>query len=364
MAAANVSLVSSTPRDIASVAERVVVLSDLKEMTAQERVAYYAEVCRSIGLNPATRPFEYITLNGKLTLYARKDATDQLRRLYDVSITRIEKEIISDVLFVTGTAPLPHGRQDSDVGAVSLIGLKGEFLANAYMKAVTKGKRRVTLSICGLGWLDETEVDSIDGAAATRVDHQTGEIVAPPATTPKPASTPTASTKTTTTTMARSADRANGSAAVRAPTQEPTADEATLPDLAWRVVRHQRRRGEELRCDAVGAFGRCPSCLETQTHEGRTYTPAAILKNLRDLYGLPEWATVCVEHRGQWKAAWQGRQSVSDVTATATAPIETTTIETTTTEVLPTDDGSPPPTFEAALFMDKDKDKDEDEMSF
>jgi len=33
------------------------------------------------------------------------------------------------------------------------------------MRAETKAKRRVTLSICGLGMLDETEVDSIPGAA-------------------------------------------------------------------------------------------------------------------------------------------------------------------------------------------------------
>ena len=32
-----------------------------------------------------TRPFEFITLNGKLTMYARKDATDQLRKLNAVT---------------------------------------------------------------------------------------------------------------------------------------------------------------------------------------------------------------------------------------------------------------------------------------
>ena len=36
--------------------------------------------------------------------------------------------------------------------------LKGEVRANAILKAVTKAKRRATLSICGLGWLDESEV--------------------------------------------------------------------------------------------------------------------------------------------------------------------------------------------------------------
>jgi hypothetical protein len=38
--------------------------------------------------------------------------------------------------------------------------MQGNF-GNALMKAVTKAKRRVTLSICGLGMLDETEVETI-----------------------------------------------------------------------------------------------------------------------------------------------------------------------------------------------------------
>jgi hypothetical protein len=40
-------------------------------------------------------------------------------------------------------------------------------LANALMKAETKAKRRATLSICGLGMLDETEVEDIQGAQQT-----------------------------------------------------------------------------------------------------------------------------------------------------------------------------------------------------
>jgi len=47
---------------------------------------------------------------------------------------------------------------------VSIKGLTGDSLCNAMMKSVTKAKRRVTLSICGLGLLDETEVDSVPGA--------------------------------------------------------------------------------------------------------------------------------------------------------------------------------------------------------
>src|SRR5690606_27349041 len=43
----------------------------------------------------------------------------------------------------------------------------------------TKAKRRVTLSICGLGWLDETEVSTVADAEAVDVDMETGEIKTP-----------------------------------------------------------------------------------------------------------------------------------------------------------------------------------------
>jgi hypothetical protein len=56
---------------------------------------------------------------------------------------------------------MPNGRCDESTGAVSVSGLKGEALANAYMKAETKAKRRVTLSILGLNMLDESEVESM-----------------------------------------------------------------------------------------------------------------------------------------------------------------------------------------------------------
>ena len=45
------------------------------------------------------------------------------------------------------------------------------------MKAETKAKRRVTLSICGMGWLDESEIESIPNAKPVPMDLKTGEIV-------------------------------------------------------------------------------------------------------------------------------------------------------------------------------------------
>lgn len=160
----------------ADIVERVVIAGDLSKLQPADRVAYYRATCESLGLNPLTKPFEYITLNGKLTLYARKDATDQLRNAHRISIVSLERERIDDVYIVTARARTMDGRTDESTGAVNVQGLKGDALANALMKAETKAKRRVTLSICGLGWMDESEVDSTP-AIRVQVDQATGEIV-------------------------------------------------------------------------------------------------------------------------------------------------------------------------------------------
>lgn len=164
-------------REAAELAEQVAIAGDLSKLSADQRMAYYGQVCKSLGLNPMTRPFQYITLNGKLTLYATRDATDQLRRLQRVSISIISRERIEDVYVVTARAVTPDGRTDESTGVVALGNAKGEMLANALMKAETKAKRRVTMSICGLGWMDESELDTVRSAQPIRVDTATGEIL-------------------------------------------------------------------------------------------------------------------------------------------------------------------------------------------
>lgn len=170
---------SSLPTTRTDAIEAVIAKGDLAQLTPQERVNYYRATCESLGLNPLTKPFEYITLNGKVTLYARKDAADQLRKAQGVSIVKLEREKIDGLYVVTATAQDANGRQDSAIGAVNIEGLKGDALANAMMKAETKAKRRVTLSICGLGWTDESEIESIPNAQAVVVDAETGEIATP-----------------------------------------------------------------------------------------------------------------------------------------------------------------------------------------
>lgn len=144
--------------------EQVLIRGDLKSLTPEQRNAYYMRLCESTGLNPLTQPFEYLTLNGKLVLYAKRSCTDQLRSVHGVSVVDMDEQDREGVYIVTVKVQDKHGRTDMAKGAVNISGLKGEGLANAMMKAETKAKRRATLSICGLGLLDETEVETIPGA--------------------------------------------------------------------------------------------------------------------------------------------------------------------------------------------------------
>ncbi len=156
----NVTAITQNQPDMGAI-EQVLINGNLTQLNVNQRVSYYNHLCESLGLNPLTKPFEYLTLNGKLVLYARKDCTEQLRKLHGVSITQVRTERFEDVFVVTATGQDKTGRTDSSTGAVTVGNLKGDALANAIMKAETKAKRRLTLSICGLGFLDETEIETI-----------------------------------------------------------------------------------------------------------------------------------------------------------------------------------------------------------
>jgi len=139
--------------------DAVLIQGDLSTLSEDQRSAYYLRVCESLGLNPHTQPFEFIPLGGKLKLYATRACSDQLRKLHGVSIQILSRELVEDIYTVTARAEDMTGRTDESCGVVSLKGLMGEARSNKLMCAETKAKRRVTLSICGLGWLDETEVE-------------------------------------------------------------------------------------------------------------------------------------------------------------------------------------------------------------
>ena len=173
-------LVTAPPKELPSpeVITKVLLGGDLSQLSPPQKLSYYKSVCDSLGLNPLTKPFEFLKLSGKEVLYALRNATDQLRNLYGISVAITAREVLEDTYVVTARATLPNGRHDESIGAVPIANLKGELRSNSMMKAETKAKRRVTLSLVGLSTLDESEVESIAGAQPVPFD-PTGEALSP-----------------------------------------------------------------------------------------------------------------------------------------------------------------------------------------
>lgn len=139
--------------------EHALMKNDFGRLTPDDKVVLYKRVCESVGLNPYTQPFGfYRQKDGSEKMYAQRNCADQLRFIHGVSLLEMREEHKDDIFSVIVTMQTRDGRKDIDRGDVFVAGLKGVDLANARMRAMTKAKRRCTLSICGLGWLDESEV--------------------------------------------------------------------------------------------------------------------------------------------------------------------------------------------------------------
>ena len=152
----------------------LVLNGDISKMSNEMKVEYYNKLCHSLNLNPVTKPFQIIAFQGKTILYATKDCTEQLRKINKVSIVELNQDLKEGLCIskckvqdkdnrydiATGVVNLSKKITDKN-GATSIVKLSGDDLANAIMKSETKAKRRATLSICGLGILDESELDTM-----------------------------------------------------------------------------------------------------------------------------------------------------------------------------------------------------------
>lgn len=162
--------------------EKIIIKGDLSPLNPQQKIQYYMKMCELTGMEPATKPFDLLNLKGKEVLYLNKAGAEQLRNNNGVSIINTRTEKIGDLFVYTAYGRNKAGREDVGTGAADMKGLAGDNAVNAILKAETKAKRRLTLSLCGLGLLDETEVDSIPGAIKVSgqdiIDKKTGEILA------------------------------------------------------------------------------------------------------------------------------------------------------------------------------------------
>ena len=148
------------PEDIM---ESLLFNGDVSKLNQNQKMIYYAQFCKRIGLDPATQPFKLIKFpkTGREILYCDRGGAQQLNRMHKISHQRVHSESINNVYVVFMRATDVLGRYTDSSGAVDIAGKRGDDLANALMKAETKAKRRATLDLCGLGIIDESELETI-----------------------------------------------------------------------------------------------------------------------------------------------------------------------------------------------------------
>lgn len=132
---------------------------DLYQLTNEQRVAHYVNLCRSQGFNPLTRPYQWIEFKetndspAVLTLYLKPTGAAQMLRNNHVSVHPIRKEIVGELFVYEVEGMAMDGREMTASKYVALTNrygkLSGRQLANAFMSAETGAYRRLALAMFG-----------------------------------------------------------------------------------------------------------------------------------------------------------------------------------------------------------------------
>lgn len=183
-------IVQADPEQAAGALAHILGTGDLSQLTNEQRVGYYLEVCSSLGLNPRTRPFDWIefydpeTRGKKLALYPNQSCAAQLRRQHQISVHtgEVTRSPDGSMLKCTATGTTPNGREGTATKYVSILDregkpIRGNQLANAYMKCETGALRRLTFSMVGMA--SPPDMDELQRPRVVTVDG-TGRVLENP----------------------------------------------------------------------------------------------------------------------------------------------------------------------------------------
>jgi hypothetical protein len=172
------AITRADPEQAAGALQHILATGDLAQLTNEQRVGYYLDLCRSLGLNPRSRPFDWLLLDNRLILYPNKSCAEQIRAAHQISVKVLRREPVGELFVVEVEGRTPDGRTDVSSKYVPLtkwdrqagrhVRLNSGDLANAYAKAETGAKRRLAFSMVGLAALPDP--DEIKGGRVVVVD--------------------------------------------------------------------------------------------------------------------------------------------------------------------------------------------------
>lgn len=180
-----------SPEQRAAAAEAVdalVVHNDLSKLSPLQRVSYHAMICARHHLDPYAKPFDFLMLDGKLTMYPNKRCAEMLRYNHQISVKKVREERVGDLWCVEVEGRRPSGQVDFATKYVPLYTvdrdgskrtLAGNKLSDAMAKCETGAKRRLTFSMVALGGAEGEYDDERPGGRTVILD-ASGEIVEHP----------------------------------------------------------------------------------------------------------------------------------------------------------------------------------------
>jgi len=157
---------------------KIVQSGNLAYLSESDRLIYYFSYCKQLGLNPLSRPFDYISEGEgdklKITLYPNTIAASQLRDSRNVSTRIVKEEILLDGEIYSVLVEARIGDRTEE--ATGKVGIKtdrygkplnSEAKAKAMKKAESQARRRATLAIVGLDVIGASFADGGKGAAVS-----------------------------------------------------------------------------------------------------------------------------------------------------------------------------------------------------
>lgn len=149
------------PVDIAWPDLQAAISGNLAKLSAEGQVKYYNALCKFTGLNPLGFPFEWITFQGKLKLYPKKECADQLRGVHKITAKIIERTFFDDICMVRVMSKMPDGREFESTGAVPYAKTMPALeRCKALKVAETQAYRRGTFGLVGLGNLVDEDSET------------------------------------------------------------------------------------------------------------------------------------------------------------------------------------------------------------
>ena len=162
---------------------------DVSSVPREALLRYVFTFCERVGISPLAVPFSLMKTQQGMQLVANRNFYDAVASKYSVSRECVGEGFFegTKLYFTRYRATTPDGRVTEDMALVDTAGLNGKDLANAIMKAHTKGRNRVTRAHLGFPFPDETEAETVPGASVVSIEEMpNGDNGEPPAPEPEP----------------------------------------------------------------------------------------------------------------------------------------------------------------------------------